>query len=98
MANVISKEILVDSENGYCDGHFPERPIVPAAVELMWMTDLAQEHGLCCESGYTVKNMKLIRELVPGTTVTVKLLQGKRGWSGTIADSDGLFAQCNLIF
>lgn len=98
MARVITKEITVNAATGYCDGHFPGHPVVPAAVELKWMTELARERGLWGDSGYSVKNLKLIRELVPGITVAVKLCEKTNGWVGTVSDSNGLFAQCRLVF
>lgn len=98
MARQYTQRFTVTHESGFCDGHFPGCPIVPAAVQLMWLTDFARDEGLWTE-GYQVRDLKLLKELSPETAVCVELTESPRGWQGCVRTEEGaIFSRCCLNF
>lgn len=96
MADEISQRKYVTAENGFCEGHFPGHPIVPAAAQAQWALDLAMVHCPNAAS-WEIRQLKLLRELTPDREVTITLTSAKQGWRAVVADADGPFAQMTLI-
>ncbi len=98
MARTLQQDFIVTEATGFCAGHFPGHPIVPAAVQLQWLVALAQRHQLGLD-GYEVKNLKLLQELPPGTSVRLELVETARGWQGTVRGEAGeIYARCRFDF
>jgi len=94
MANTASQSIDVTEENGFCAGHFPGHPIVPAAAQTQWIIDLATEHS--AQQSSCIQRLKLHRELRPGRTVVVAIEFAEDRWRGSVGDADGLYAELTL--
>lgn len=98
MARTFEQDFIVTEATGFCAGHFPGHPIVPAAVQLQWLVELANRHGLGLH-GYSVKDLRLLRELPPGITVRLELAEGTMGWLGCVRDPEGeAYSRCRLVF
>ncbi|GHB90759.1 hypothetical protein [Cerasicoccus arenae] len=96
MADSASKRLQIDIINGFCEGHFPGHPIVPAAVQAKWILELAAEQ-FPTTGGWKIRQFKLLRELTPGREVTITVAPAHRGLKGEITDADGHYAQLTLI-
>lgn len=96
MAEAITQKKYITSESGFCEGHFPGHPIVPAAAQAQWMIDLAQAQ---CPGtvNWEIRQLKLLRELTPEREVKITLTPTKQGWRGQISDGDVVYAQLSLL-
>lgn len=82
-----SAPIEVTVASGHCDGHFPGNPIVPAAVQLMWVhNEINRQHSLPPKH-LALRSMKCLAELKPGTVVTITTRLNGSTLHATLADS-----------
>jgi len=58
-------------------GHFPAMPIVPGVVQLGWVAELAQAHGLAAGPFNGIVSAKFRRILRPGVELQVRLQPGR---------------------
>lgn len=91
MADSIVKNIDVTEANGFCQGHFPGHPIVPAAVQAQWAIDLMNEH-IGTTGSWRMQQAKFLRELLLGNQVELHLDQEKGKWRVQLVDTDGVIA------
>ncbi|MBC2594381.1 hypothetical protein H5P28_08940 [Ruficoccus amylovorans] len=91
MAEVIVERIAVTEANGFCDGHFPGHPLVPAAAQAQWAL-VALERIAGAGKRWEMRQGKFLRELRPGCTVELRLSREKRGWRAQVVDAEGAYA------
>lgn len=58
-------------------GHFPAMPIVPGVVQLGWVAELAQAHGLAAGPFSGIVAAKFRQILRPGVELQVRLQPGR---------------------
>lgn len=93
-----TRKIQVTEENGHCEGHFPGHPVVPAAVQLLWVMDLAREAEGLLPEHCQVRTLKLSRELNPPRDVELSLRESAGRWKATVASGDDVFAEMDLVW
>lgn len=87
-----SPPYTVTEENGYCQGHFPGNPIVPGAAQLDWtLAYMKKVYGMSADQ-FTLRSMKCLQELRPGTTVTITLLKQKDRITAKVVDNDTVYS------
>ncbi len=72
-------ELEVPAELRYFDGHFPQAPVLPGAVQIAWALALAAQRlgtSLTCRSMEALKFQQLLR---PGDRVQLSLRTDARG-------------------
>ncbi|SFH18025.1 AMP-binding protein [Modicisalibacter xianhensis] len=57
----------------YCQGHFPEQPVVPGVVMLQWAIDLARRHLGVDGTFQRLERVKFPQLLLPGDRVSLSL-------------------------
>jgi 3-hydroxyacyl-[acyl-carrier-protein] dehydratase len=69
--NTIIKRLYIDPSLPILAGHFPQQPIVPAALQLCWLIDMLRETG---QNGHLrIHNAKFLIPLKPGTEAVVTI-------------------------
>ena len=77
----------------FFDGHFPGRPIVPAAVLLAQLSAHLEDTGLTLDA---VKRMKFVRPLAPETKFQIAFEPVRDAWQARFTDAEGMFAQARI--
>ncbi len=80
----------------FCEGHFPDQPIVPGAVVAAWMLEAA---GLI-EATTTfshLQNLKFRRPLVPGDSVAVRAEAAPTGIRVTVQSGERVCADAVFL-
>ncbi len=73
---VLTGRLLVPWDLPIFAGHFPAMPIVPGVVQLGWVAELAQAHGLAAGPFNGIVSAKFRRILRPGVELQVRLQPG----------------------
>ncbi len=74
---VLTGRLRVPCELPIFAGHFPAMPIVPGVVQLGWVVELAQAHGLAAGPLAGIASAKFRRILQPGVELQVRLQPGR---------------------
>jgi 3-hydroxymyristoyl/3-hydroxydecanoyl-(acyl carrier protein) dehydratase len=74
---VLTGRLRVPCELPIFAGHFPAMPIVPGVVQLGWVAELAQAHGLAAGPFAGIASAKFRRILQPGVELQVRLQPGR---------------------
>ena len=74
---VLTGRLRVPSDLPIFAGHFPAMPIVPGVVQLGWVAELAQAHGLAAGPFGGIVSAKFRRILRPGVELQVRLQPGR---------------------
>ena len=77
----------------FFDGHFPGRPIVPAAVLLAQLSAHLEDTGLTLDA---VKRMKFVRPMGPETEFQIIFEPTRDAWKARFTDAQGTFAQAHI--
>lgn len=79
--NGIRIQLTVPEDLYYFQGHFPDQPLLPGVVQVAWAMELAREFlpGLAASTDASplafqgLSNIKFMRVIQPGATVTLEL-------------------------
>lgn len=80
----------------FCQGHFPDHPIVPGAVVAAWMLEAASLVNESTRSG-RLRNLKFRSPLVPGDAVAVRAETGSSGTRVTVRSGERLCADAVFL-
>lgn len=72
-AAAVRLTLLIPADLIYFEGHFPDCPIVPGVVQLKWAIEYGRRFFSLAPRFAGLSNMKFMRVIVPGKTVTLHL-------------------------
>lgn len=84
----------------FCQGHFPDQPLVPGAVISAWMLEAA---ALCTGNQNAgtaqarLRNLKFRHPLTPGDPVAIEAVSVKEGFRVTVHSRDRLCADADFL-
>ncbi len=95
--NYVEKFIHATLENGYCDGHFPGSPIVPAAVALGWVLQFLESKFSIKPDQTEIKNLKLLHEIKPPIQLTIRLEENDNGYLASLMSESIVYLKMIII-
>lgn len=65
--------LQVHHELRWFEGHFPDVPLLPGVVQTAWVIEFARTHLPVAKHFRSMHNMKFMRFIMPGSTITLWL-------------------------
>lgn len=88
-----SPPLTITEESGYCAGHFPGHPIVPAAAQLHWVLGFIEKNTGHTAEQLTLRTMKCHHELQPGDTPCIHIDHHETRINAKLAAADRIFSE-----
>jgi len=69
----VQLQLLVQRDLQWFEGHFPDVGLLPGVIQTTWVVEFARQYFSLPEKFHSMSNMKFMRFIMPGTTVSLRL-------------------------
>jgi len=88
-------KLHVDKDLPIFEGHFPDHPLVPAAMQLEWMLAALPDDEKAVTQ-WTVQSAKFLKPLAPGDDANIVVSRKDNAFRVEISNKDGLHAHATI--
>ncbi len=96
----VELRVYVDHGNRYFEGHFPETPVLPGVVQIMWAERLARDYLALSGEFEGMRAVKFKQIVQPGCVLTVSLthdtVRGELGF--TFSSPQAVHSQGRMVY